>query len=164
MLLISFMFVFLTYMCQKWYRSKYRHLASPGLCLPIIGHAYKMGTKEFKKDSVHEIWRIYKQYHKNGMMYFKLFGINTVWIGDFNTVKYIFNHGDGNGTITSNLKPIFKASRKFDSDQVPGVIFSNRETHQQQRQFAMKILRDFCYHDMSWVRMWKNVFFCVCST
>ena len=48
MLLVTVVVVLLSYLCQRWYRSKYRHLASPGPSLPIIGHAYKMRTQEFK--------------------------------------------------------------------------------------------------------------------
>ena len=112
MLLVTFLLILVLYFCQKWYCSKYRHLSSPGVCLPILGHVYKMRTKEFKEDPVHEIWRMYKQYQKNGMLYFKQFGINTLWIGDFDTIKYIFNHADGNGRLSSSIQEgFFKASR-----------------------------------------------------
>ena len=71
-----------------------------------------MRTKEFKEDPVHEIWRMYKKYQKHGMLYFKQFGIDTLWVGDFDTVKYIFNHADGNGRVSSSIKEgFFKASR-----------------------------------------------------
>ena len=153
MLLVTMVVVLLSYLCQRWYRSKYRHLASPGPSLPIIGHAYKMRTQEFKQDPVHEIWRMYKQYQKNGMMYFKQFGINTLWVGDFDTVKQIFNHADGNGRVTNNVKPFFKASRKLEGDQIPGVLFSSRETWQQQRRFALKTLRDFGFGKQSMEEM-----------
>ena len=77
--------------------SKYKNLPTVGIDLPLIGHAYRLGTKEFKQDPFNEIWRIYKKYQKNGMVFLNTFGTKQVWIGDFNAVKYVFNHQDGNG-------------------------------------------------------------------
>ena len=80
--------------------------------MPVLGHTYKMGTEKFKEDPVHEIWRMYKKYQKNGMLYFNQFGIDTLWVGDFNTIKYIFNHVDGNGRLSSSIQHgFFRATR-----------------------------------------------------
>ena len=49
--------------------SKYKNLPSVGINLPLIGHAYRLGTKEFKKDPFNEIWRLYRKYQKNGMVF-----------------------------------------------------------------------------------------------
>lgn len=55
---------------------------------------------------------MYKKYQRHGMLYFKQFGIDTLWIGDFDTVKYIFNHADGNGRLSKSVhEGFFKASR-----------------------------------------------------
>ena len=37
---------------------------------------------------------IYKKYQRNGMMYLNSFTLNLVFVGDFETLKYLFNHPD----------------------------------------------------------------------
>ena len=51
------MFILLVFTCViagwlylKWSTSKYRHLSSPGPCLPIIGHSYKLFSKAVLAD------------------------------------------------------------------------------------------------------------------
>jgi len=121
--------------------SKYKNLPTVGINLPLIGHAYRLGTKEFKQDPFNEIWRIYKKYQKNGMVFLNTFGTKQVWIGDFNAVKYVFNHQDGNGRGFHNF---LKETRKVeDCDLFPGIIVSQKDPWMQQRRFTLKTLRDF---------------------
>ena len=132
----------LSYMFSKinW---KYQGFASPGLCLPLLGHSYKFTTKRFRSDPVNEIWRIYRKYQKEGIMYFKMFNQDTVWVGDFNIVKYIFNHSHGNGRFDEKMDDIGKKDRKVHGSQFPGIVFSVGETWKQQRRHALRTLRDF---------------------
>ena len=78
------------YIYQTW-RWKYRNLPSPGLCLPVIGHSYTMMNKSLLKDLTNGIWGIYGRYQRNGILYMNTFSIDSLWIGDFETLKYVFN-------------------------------------------------------------------------
>ena len=145
LLLVVFILVLLFYFSSKFLNSKYKHLSSPGTCLPIIGHAHKLATKEFKQDPLSAIQKMYKTHQKNGVMYLNTFGREQVWIGDFNAIKYIFNHQHGNGRLDPEFMTFFKETRKIPKETVniPGVLLSERDTWQQQRRFALKTLRDF---------------------
>ena len=122
---------------------KYQAFASPGLCLPLLGHSYKFTTKRFRSDPVNEIWRIYRKYQKEGTMYFKMFNQDTVWVGDFYIIKYIFNHSHGNGRFDEKINDIGKKDRKVQGSKFPGIVFSVGETWKQQRRHALRTLRDF---------------------
>ena len=73
---------------------KYNALPSPGLALPLIGHVYKLFTAEAQKDPVNFLWNLYKKYQRNGLMHLNSFTLNLVFVGDFETLKYLFNHPD----------------------------------------------------------------------
>lgn len=85
------LFVLTTLYCYKKSKWKYRNLPSPGLCLPIIGHSYKIMNRKVRKDRVNGIWEIFRKYQRNGILYINTFSINCLWIGDFQTLKYVFN-------------------------------------------------------------------------
>ena len=91
-ILLSFIIVILSLYCYKtqshW---KYRNLPSPGLCLPLIGHSYTLINKTVLEDLSNGIWNIYGKHQRNGLLYMNTFSIKRVWIGDFETVKYVFN-------------------------------------------------------------------------
>ena len=74
-------------------RSFFR-LSSPGLCLPVIGHAYKLMIGDGTKDQVNYIWNQYKKKNVNGILWLRSFRVDSVFIGDFETLKYVFNHPD----------------------------------------------------------------------
>ena len=143
MILAAFIVLCFTYIVLRAKPWRYKTFSSPGLCLPFIGHSYKLMNKKFKDDPANGIWNLYRRHQRNGMLYFKSFGFNNIWIGDFKTVKYIFNHADGNSRSDPPLLVFFKESRKLRCDFVPGVIFSEKEAWQQQRRFTLKTLRDF---------------------
>ena len=76
-------------------------------------------------------------------MYFKMFNQDTVWVGDFYIIKYIFNHSHGNGRFDEKINDIGKKDRKVHGSQFPGLVFSVGETWKQQRRHALRTLRDF---------------------
>jgi len=143
MIVIAFTVLLLTYFFMRSRPWRYKTFTSPGLCLPFIGHSYKLMNKVIKNDPVNGIWNLYRSHQRDGMLYFKSFGFNNIWIGDFKTVKYIFNHADGNSRSDPALLFFFKQTRKLRCDYVPGVLFSEQETWQQQRRFTLKTLKDF---------------------
>ena len=76
-------------------------------------------------------------------MYFKMFNQDTVWVGDFYIIKYIFNHSHGNGRFDEKINDFGKKDRKVHGSQFPGIVFSVGETWKQQRRHALRTLRDF---------------------
>ena len=76
-------------------------------------------------------------------MYFKMFNQDTVWVGDFHIIKYIFNHSHGNGRFDEKINDIGKKDRKVQGSKFPGIVFSVGETWKQQRRHALRTLRDF---------------------
>ena len=103
--------VILTLYCYKTSKWKYRKLPSPGLCLPVIGHSYKMMNKRVLNDLTNGIWDIYGKYQRNGILYMNTFSINSLWIGDFETLKYVFNLPEVQKRLNDNIKPIALYSR-----------------------------------------------------
>merc|ERR1719348_1897467 len=94
-------------------KSKYRNLKSPGISLPIIGHSYKMFSNGAIKDATNTIWEIYKKYNRNGILYMNTFSINSVWVGDLETLKYIFNHSSSIPRLNRNLVNLGLVPRKI---------------------------------------------------
>ena len=79
------------YVSKVW---RYLSLPSPGFPLPIIGHVHLLMSKESKEDPVNFLWNLWKKHQRNGIMYLKSFSLNLVFVGDFETLKYIYNHPD----------------------------------------------------------------------
>ena len=92
LLLATLFFLFLSnYFVKSW---RYWKLPSPGPCLPVLGHAYEVMTEAARKDPVNTIWSLYKKHSVKGMMWLRVFNFDNVYVGDFDTLKYIFNHPD----------------------------------------------------------------------
>ena len=74
----------------------WRHLSlpSPGFPLPIIGHVHLLMSRESKEDPVNFLWNLWKKHQRNGLMYLKSFNLNLVFVGDYDTVKFLYNHPD----------------------------------------------------------------------
>ena len=102
-ILLSLIVLILSLYCYKTSKWRYRNLPSPGLCLPIIGHSYTMMNKTVLEDLSNGIWNIYGKHQKNGLLYMNTFSINTVWIGDFVTVKYVFNLPEVQKRLDENI-------------------------------------------------------------
>ena len=90
-ILVTFILLLLTLYCYKTSKWKYKHLPSPGLCLPVIGHSYKMMNRTVLKDLTNGIWGIYRKYQRNGLLYINTLSLDCLWIGDFDTLKHVFN-------------------------------------------------------------------------
>ena len=140
---IAVICLIITYLVLKHFRSKYRNLKSPGISLPIIGHSYKLFSKSALSNPSVAIWEIYKKYHRNGVLYMNTFSINSVWIGDFETLKYLFNHQATIPRLNKNILSLALPPRKITGKEMTGVIMSDGFIWHQQRRFTLKTLRDF---------------------
>merc|ERR1711997_266910 len=143
LLAVAVLVLALTYHLLK--TKKYRSLPSPGLALPLVGHVYKLFTAEAQKDPINFLWKLYKKHQRNGLMHLNSFGMNLVFVGDFETLKYLFNHPDvqlrfSNGAMRNTSSEERKVKKK---ENFPGVILSEGKTWVEQRRFALRTLRDF---------------------
>ena len=74
---------------------KYFSLPSPGPCLPLLGHTYYLLGKEARTDPVNSLWQLYRKHNSGrGLMWLRRFNLDFVVVGDFNTVKELFNNPD----------------------------------------------------------------------
>merc|ERR1711988_575401 len=142
-LILAIAVLLLTYYFLK--PTRHSSLPSPGLALPIVGHVYKLVTQEAREDPVNFVWNLYKKYQRNGLMYLRSFNLDIVFVGDFEAVKYLFNHPDAqlrflNDNMRNNSIEERKVKNKHD---FPGVILSEGRTWVDQRRFALRTLRDF---------------------
>ena len=77
----------LVYWLYAWH--SVNRLPSPWLYLPFLGH-----VEVFQKASntSERLARLYKKYARNGIMHVRVFGISNIFVGDLQTLKYLFNH------------------------------------------------------------------------
>jgi len=143
MLLIGITFLVLLVTYYFISNRKYFSLPSPGLCLPVVGHVYKLMTEEGKKDPVMFLWNLYKKHQRNGMMHLRSFNLDLVFVGDFDTLKYIFNHPDCQGRVIKAFEAPTKEDRMIKGKYIPGVIMSEGKIWADQRRFTLRTLRDF---------------------
>jgi len=141
LLIVTVFILWVTYYFSS--NRKYFLLPSPGLCLPVVGHVWKLMTEEAKKDPVMFTWNLYKKYQKNGMMFLRSFNLNLVFVGDFDTLKYIYNHPDCQGRVNSHFDKATKEDRMIKGKDMPGVIMSEEKVWADQRRFTLRTLRDF---------------------
>ena len=141
MILILIILLLAGFLFLRSRNSKYNNLPSPGPNLPVIGHSYKFAS--ITDDPITGIWKIYKKYNKNGLLHVNIFSQNCVWVGDYDTIKYIFNQPESLGRMTHNMSKFALPTRKVSGDVMPGVLMSDGQLWTQQRRFTLKTLRDF---------------------
>ena len=111
-LLATFSILLVTYYYYATNKA-YFLLPSPGLCLPGVGHMYKMMTGDSQKDPVMSLWRLYKKYQKNGIMHLRSFRFDT------------------------------REDRRNKREDLLGVVMSEGKTWVEQRRFTLRTLKDF---------------------
>jgi len=123
---------------RKWFA-----LPNPGLCLPLFGHFFKLlAIKEFETDPVRAMWNMWKKHQQRGMFWMRTFSMNLVFVGDHDTLHYLFNHPDVQGRFDPKFASVLKAERELPEDQVAaGVIISEGKVWQEQRRHALRTLR-----------------------
>ena len=134
---------FLVY--KKTYRNAWSHLPSPGYPLPFLGHLDVLFNTT---DPVNYMWGLYNKFSQKGLLYTKILNLNTVLVGDFDTLKYLFNHPDvqnrmGNDFHTDPVTRLLKEERGGPVGPVEGVISSQGKVWAEQRRFTLRTLRDF---------------------
>jgi len=93
------------------------------------------------------IWReTYNKYQKGGLCFIPLINVPLLFVGDFKTLKFLYNHPDVPGRVAVPEGQLFKfflnyRSRKVPGDSLLGLFFSQGETWKEQRRFTVKIAR-----------------------
>ena len=172
MLLLTVAVLVLTLIYHLVKTKKYNSLPSPGLALPLVGHVYKLFTAEAQREPINFMWKLYKKYQKNGLMHLKFCTIDVVFVGDFETVKYLFNHPDVQLRGTEAMRKSSMEERKVKNKKhVPGkrfnesfscshlkqflyfcqtgVVLSQGKIWVEQRRFALRTLKDFGFGKQS---------------
>ena len=127
----------------KLSKSKYRKLASPGPCLPVLGHSYLLFKKSVLEDPANGIWKLYRNHNRDGILHMNTFSLNTVWIGDYKKIKYLFNLPEVTARLNKTMLELALPSRRVQGPEMPGILFSDGQTWHQQRRFTLRTLRDF---------------------
>ena len=135
--------VFLGYFLYKTVTSRFKHLASPGPCLPILGHVHKLLKKDVVDDPVKGMWNLWRENNKNGILYLQAFGLDQIFVGDYETLKQIFSTNEATGRQSKDVLKMIVKMRKVKGPDVPGVLLSEGNMWHQTRRFTLRALRDF---------------------
>merc|ERR1712064_153227 len=141
LLIVVIVLLITRHFLKEW---KYYQLPSPGLQLPIIGHLYLLMGGKAAEGPVNAMWDLYKKYQKNGMMFLRLFKMNMMLVGDYDTLKEIYNNPNVQGRLAgTGMEWQTREERMLKSKEIPGVILSEGRTWVEQRRFTLRTLRDF---------------------
>lgn len=66
-----------------------------------------------------------------------------MFVGDFDTLKYIYNHPDCQERANDIFREPTKHDRMVKGKDMPGVIMSEGKVWSDQRRFTLRTLRDF---------------------
>ena len=94
------------------------------------------------------MWGLYNKFSQKGLLLVQIFNLNTVLVGDFDTLKYLFNHPDvqnrtGNDFHTDPVTKLLKEERGGLPGPVEGLVISQGSVWAEQRRFTLRTLRDF---------------------
>jgi len=126
---------------------KYAGIPTPKYRLPFLGHIEVfMGGKA---NPVNVMWNLYKKYSRGGIMRIEIFGFTNVLVGDFEALKYIFNHPSAQNRILSAepkncpIHEKIREDRQEKGELVKGIVMTQGTQWSEQRRFTLRTLRDF---------------------
>ena len=131
---------------KKTHKNAWSHLPSPGLPLPFLDHLRMILINP--NDPVNAAWDLYKKFSQKGLLFTKVFNFQTVLVGDFDTLKFLFNHPDVQARADANfhtdtVTKMMKEERGSPSGPMEGVLLSQGKIWADQRRFTLRTLRDF---------------------
>ena len=67
------------------------------------------------------MWRLYRQHQRDGLMHMNVFGLNTVLIGDFDTLKQVFSLNETTNRLTgTGTEALGREDRRIKGEHYPG--------------------------------------------
>ena len=72
-------------------------------------------------DQMGAMWRLYRQHQRDGLMHVNMFGLNTVLIGDFDTLKQVFSLSETTNRLTgTGMEDLGREDRRIKGKHHPG--------------------------------------------
>ena len=95
---------------------------------------------------------------------FRSFNLDLVFVGDFDTLKYIYNHSECQERMTEKFIDFRMEERMLKGRDVAGVIMSEGRIWSDQRRFTLRTLRDFGFGKTGKLLLHRNIFeTCLCE-
>ena len=67
------------------------------------------------------MWRLYRQHQRDGLLHMNMFGLNTVLIGDFDTLKQVFSLSETTNRLTgTGIEDLGREDRRIKGEHYPG--------------------------------------------
>ncbi|XP_023320166.1 cytochrome P450 2J6 [Eurytemora carolleeae] len=141
------------------YSAKYRWLRLPGpwFYVPYLGHLELLLNLG---NPVKNILSLYNKYNQGGVCYTSLINQNNLLVGDYNTLKFLFNHPHVQNRVTSHTGNLYKylSENRGNSGPILGVMHSQGQLWKEQRRFTIRTLRDFGFGKRSMDELVKDEF------